>query len=297
MKQIFFIISILFIITSTGCIEGCDKLDILFHDPVIIPVEDITLKPTLDLMLSNDASYLLVPEITPANATNKDVTWSISDDSIADVSEEGLVTPVDEGDAFITVKTNDGDFEAECLVTVYEPVIRVTTVLLDKSSIELPIGSGEQLAAIVEPPIATNKNVTWSTNDKEIATVSHDGVVTAVGVGETTITARSEEDSETKDDCRVTVVWKTFQGDYTITNEDDLNKLINYSVITGNLVIKDTSLTNLDGLSNLTSVGGYLDIKNNIELPTIEANNLLNQLINFTGTSTICGNKDGDPCN
>ena len=281
MKKIILIFSMLFIITAVGCEDDNS------NNPTIIPVEDISLKPTLNLMLDNDSSYQFVPEITPANATNKNVTWSTSDDSIADVSEEGLVTPVGEGEATITATSDDGGFEDECLVTVYEPVILAIAVLLNKSKILLPIGSDEQLIANVEPSDATNKDVTWTTNDKDVATVSHDGLVTAVGAGEATITATSVEDANIKADCRVTVVWKTFQGDYTITNEDDLNKLINYSVITGNLKIEKTSLTNLDGLSNLTSVGGDLYIGYNAALPNLAG---LSNITSVGGGLNICFN-------
>jgi hypothetical protein len=62
----------------------------------------------------------------------------------------------------------------------------------------------------------------------------------------------------------------TCEGYYTITNETELNNISNCTVITGSLIIENTSLTNIDGLSNITSVGGYVQISNNASLTNID---------------------------
>ena len=62
----------------------------------------------------------LTAAVEPDNASNKAVSWSTSNDKVAVVDDNGLVTAVGEGTAVITVTTEDGNFEAECIVTVTE---------------------------------------------------------------------------------------------------------------------------------------------------------------------------------
>ena len=68
--------------------------------------------------IAEEATETLAATVAPANATNKSVTWSSSDDTVATVSTEGVVTGVAEGTATITVTTVDGSFTDTCAVTV-----------------------------------------------------------------------------------------------------------------------------------------------------------------------------------
>jgi len=85
-------------------------------DPVA--VTGVSLPPTLAVGI--DQTKNLTPTFTPSNATNKNVTWESDDEDVATVSSSGAVTGVSVGTAIITVKTEDGGFEAECEVTVSE---------------------------------------------------------------------------------------------------------------------------------------------------------------------------------
>ena len=144
----------------------------------------------------------LEAEIEPENATNKNVTWSSDNEAVATVSG-GVVTAVKAGTAVITVTTEDGGKTATCTVTVSEDVISVTGVSLDKSSAALTVGGSVTLNATVTPSDATNRNVTWSSSDRSVATVSA-GVVKAVGVGTATITVTTADGGKTAS-CTVTV--------------------------------------------------------------------------------------------
>ena len=86
-------------------------------------------------------------------------------------------------------------------VTVGTPTVAVTGITLDKTTAELEIGATETLTATVTPDDATDKSVTWTTSDANIATVEN-GVVTAVAAGNATITAQAGEHTAT---CAVTV--------------------------------------------------------------------------------------------
>ena len=126
------------------------------------------------------------------------MTWSTSNASVATV-ESGKVTAIEEGTATITAKA--GDKSAECKVTVSKKVIAVTSVELNKSSLELIEGDSETITATVKPDDATDKTVTWSTSDASVATVEG-GKVTAIKEGTANITAKAGEKSA---ECKITV--------------------------------------------------------------------------------------------
>ncbi|MBR7154970.1 MAG: Ig domain-containing protein, partial [Paludibacteraceae bacterium] len=149
------------------------------------------------------ASETLTATVAPADATNKAVTWSSNNTSVASVNN-GVVTGVAIGQATITAKTVDGNFTATCAVTVETaPIINVTGVTLNKTSLELQVGKNETLTATVAPSNAANKNVTWSSSNSGVASVSN-GLVTAIAAGTATITVTTEDGNKTAT-CSVTV--------------------------------------------------------------------------------------------
>lgn len=150
------------------------------------PVTGVSVAPT-SVTLGVGATQQLTPTITPSNATNKNVTYSSSANSIATVNTSGIITAVAAGSATITVTTKDGNKTATCAVTVTAP-ISVTGVSLNKPSTTIEAGETETLTATVTPANASNKSVTWTTSDSDVATVA-EGVVTAKGAGTATITA------------------------------------------------------------------------------------------------------------
>ena len=134
----------------------------------------------------------LTATVEPANATNKAVTWSSDNISVATVDANGLVTAVAEGSATITVTTEDGSKTASCTVTVTTATVPVTGVTLDPTSLTLDVNQTAPLTATITPSDATNQNVTWTSDNLSVATVSG-GVVTAVAPGEATITATTAD--------------------------------------------------------------------------------------------------------
>ena len=126
--------------------------------------------------------------IAPANATNRNVTWSSSNQAVAAVSADGVVTAVSAGTATITVTTVDGGFTDSAIVTVSDTAVPVTGVSLNESNLNIFVGGNRTLLATVMPSGATNQNVTWSSNNTGVATVSQAGEVTAIAPGTATIT-------------------------------------------------------------------------------------------------------------
>ena len=189
-----------------------------------VPVSGVTLN-TNTLEIEIDDSYTLGEIITPNNATDRGVTWTSDDDTVATVDNNGKVKAIKTGKAIITVTTVDGNFTATCEVTVtvptrpktpsqidtytqIRPAAKVTTsvtdVFLNKNTMSLTVGGSEVLVAAIVPTNSTNQDVIWTSSDEMIAVVDSNGNITAIGVGTATITVSSVDGNKT-DICTVTV--------------------------------------------------------------------------------------------
>ena len=140
---------------------------------------------TLPLYAGEEAEQLtatLKPEGTEAT-----IRWTSSNQTAATVSQDGKVTPLSAGVTVVTAAA--GDYRASCIVTVQPKRVRVTGIRFDEQTHTLMMGSTVTLQPIIAPDDATVKNLTWVSSDEQTATVSRTGIVTALSVGETTITA------------------------------------------------------------------------------------------------------------
>ena len=168
--------------------EAMDPVPVIFEasEPETVPVTGVKLNNTTLSLVAGGNTATLVATVAPDNATDKTVTWSSSDPNVATV-ENGVVTPIAAGEATITVTTVDGNKTATCTVTVTPAPVDATDIAI-KSETTLAIGRAETLTATLTPSNATSK-VAWLSSNTEVATVDDTGKVTAVAVGEATITA------------------------------------------------------------------------------------------------------------
>lgn len=169
----------------------------------VVDVTGVTLdQTTLGLQVGGTAQ--LAATVMPADATTKDVIWSSSNESIATVTPTGLVNAIANGTANITVTTVDGGFSAVCAVSVGSAIIPVTGVTLDTDTVTLSVGADQTLLATIAPTDASNKSVTWASDDDLVATVNSQGTVTAVAAGTAEITVTTVDGGFT-DTATVTV--------------------------------------------------------------------------------------------
>ena len=190
--------------TITAAVDGKSaKCSVTVNAAAPVPVTSVSLDKT-SLGLTEGDTETLTATVEPSDATNKNVTWSTSDASIATVTD-GVVTAVAPGTATITVTTEDGNKTATCAVTVTAATVPVTGVTLNKTSTSLYVGDTETLTPTITPDNATNKNVTWSSDDTSVATVDASGLVTAVARGTAVITATAADGSGASASCTVTV--------------------------------------------------------------------------------------------
>jgi uncharacterized protein YjdB len=130
------------------------------------------------------------------------VTWQSDHPEFATVTN-GLVTAKSAGTATITASC--AGKTATCQVTVSSPNISVSSVSLNKESTTLAIDGTETLTAEIQPPNATNKQVTWESSDPEKVTVV-EGLITgkAITIAPVTITVKTVDGNKT-DTCEVEV--------------------------------------------------------------------------------------------
>lgn len=152
------------------------------------PVESVALDKH-NIYLNVGDSEQLFASISPTTASNKKLLWTSSNTSIATVDNDGNITALKAGTAYIKATSEDNPEAADsCKVTVSQPV---TGLSLNKTNLELyGIGATEQLVATVEPADASNKEVRWASSNESVCIASN-GTVVAVGYGVSVVIATS----------------------------------------------------------------------------------------------------------
>lgn len=189
------ILSIFFFIALPSCkrLSGSD----------FVPVEKVSIDPQTAYMRTGENASIGVL-ISPAGASNKALTWSSSNPAVAAVNESGSVSALSVGTTTIKVTATDGAKSAECALTVEAPLVSVTGIKLDKTTIIFDTkGAKQTITPAIEPNDANNKEVLWFSSDPRVATVAN-GVVTAVDKGTSLIIVTTKEKAKMAS-CTVTV--------------------------------------------------------------------------------------------
>jgi uncharacterized protein YjdB len=206
--------------------------------PPVIHVTGVSVSPSSYTFTSAGSSLQLSATISPSNATNKTVSWSSSNSSVATVSSSGLVTSVTNGSATITATTQDGGYTSSCSITVNipPPVVHVTGVSVNPTSISLNIGGNIQLTNTISPSNADNKTVSWSSSNTSVATVNSSGYVTAIATGTSTITVTTQDGGYSAY-CNVTVASprpSNWSWSYNIVSGGAVYRT---SIVGGNIIV------------------------------------------------------------
>lgn len=175
------------------------------------------------ITLSQTEANMKATETLPLRATvgsekavNKSLIWKSSNESIATVSEEGVITANAVGHVTITAIAADGSgVKATCDITV-DPTL-AESISLDQPSLTLKKKRTANLVATISPVTTTNKSLTWTSDNPEIATVDNEGNVKTLTAGETTIKVSANDGSGITAECHLTVTAPK-AGD---SNDDD----------------------------------------------------------------------------
>lgn len=197
-------------VTITATINNFDSTTVTKTHIITVekvPVTSVEITTEEGMALGVNGTTSLEYKVSPENATNRDVTWTSSDTSVATVSADGTITGLTEGTTIITVTSKDNTGATDRYSLTVE-VVHVDSVSLDKTTLKMEVGDTETLVATVLPGTAGNKAVIWSSSDSDVVSVSN-GVVTAKGLGSATVTVTTVDGSKTAT-CTVDVIEETF---------------------------------------------------------------------------------------
>lgn len=153
-----------------------------------ISVKGLTLSTTRASLVKG-TSMKVEAIVKPNKATNKNVIWTTSNETVATVDQTGTITAINSGSATITATTEDGHKSSDIRVTVTNQKVEVTKIELDRTTDVVTSNYGTiTLTATVSPENATDPSVKWNSSNPSVAIVT-DGVVRVRGEGTTSITA------------------------------------------------------------------------------------------------------------
>lgn len=187
-------------------------------------IEEINLSLDRNIINKGESIKLKV-EILPEEAKDHQLEFISSNNNVATVDSQGNILGISSGSATITVKAKENDVSAKIDIEVYSPV---TDMQVNVESLMLQIGESFIVSPIIYPADANNKNIIYTSENKDIAKVDNLGVITAVNEGTTKVIVQTEENNITKE-IEVTVV--PMLGDDEISFDESLK--IEQNEITG----------------------------------------------------------------
>ena len=168
-------------------------------------VTDITL-PESEITLDTGMTKQLLPEVAPVKtALVADLKYTSLDESVATVSDTGLITPVAAGGTLVRVSNADGSVYRDMAVHVAD-CVPLESLTLNEDALHLPVGTSEKLTPVLAPVDTTRTGVVYESANESVATVDRDGTVHAVAVGTAVITARPATGEDFAASITVTVV-------------------------------------------------------------------------------------------
>ena len=282
MKKLLSLLLVATIITSTLCVSyfAFDNVDNLSNITTSEPTEKGIETSTISTFDEATPDEATPDEITtePSSSTTESSTIESSTEPSSSTTESSTIESSTEPSSSTTESST---IESSTEPTTTEPTdIKVTSINLNTDNYVMYSNQYLQLKAIVSPTNATNKNVTWSSNNTKIATVDNDGKVKALKVGNAIITATSTDGSNVSAQCKIKVVQRV--------TKIKLNKsIINLSKKGKTAKLKATVYPNnaYDKSVNWTS--------NNKKVATVDKNGKIKAIINKGITYVNAIAKDG----
>ncbi|MCQ2959349.1 MAG: Ig-like domain-containing protein [Bacteroidales bacterium] len=157
--------------------------------------ESIQLNAVTTVLLVNQ-QQTLIATILPEKTTDKTITWTSSNPSLVSVDKTGKITAnalTGEDDVVVITATTENGLTATCEVSVTKNVVAVTNVTIKPATVTLSVGGYQTVVAEILPTNASNKSLSWESDNKQVATVDQYGKITAKSVGNAIVTAKTTD--------------------------------------------------------------------------------------------------------
>ncbi|MDA3881917.1 MAG: Ig-like domain-containing protein [Bacteroidales bacterium] len=233
--------------TLNGSIDTC----IVTIIEVSIPADSIHVSPT-ESNIDVDETITALVTFYPEATTNKTITWTSNDENIASVNQYAKITGVNTGTTIIRAKSANNK-TAEIHITVNE--LFASSIELEASSLIFEPGQTHTIGATISPIKTTNKTITWTSENEEIARVNEFGLITAVSPGTTLITATTSNELTTSCEITVTEIYPT---EISIIPPDKTT-----------ILIDETLQLNVEYTPTSTTATGLLWSSSNTDIATV----------------------------
>ncbi|SFP88252.1 protein of unknown function [Butyrivibrio proteoclasticus] len=181
---------------ETTLTANCQLGDMVFMTTAHVKVVDTKIEVSKpDIKVAVGTKETIKASLNPYDVyLNEDVNWSVADSSIASVTnnnQDVYITGIKLGTTTLVAETNDGVVKNTFPIEVYQSVTQVNVA--GNNSIELNVDDKMQLSATVLPENASDKEYEWTSSDASVATVSENGLITAIGAGQVEIRATAKD--------------------------------------------------------------------------------------------------------
>lgn len=227
---------------------------------------------TLQMEISYSTENEAEAEAIAEAAEKLDLVWTSSDEAVATVDGDGLVTAVGAGTAEIKVSASDVNLSSSCMVTVVVPATGITVP--DKLELVMNGENTAQLGAEATPEDATDVTLMYTSSDESVVTVDESGLVTAVANGEADITIT------------LTQTFPVATGE-TATAETS-SQPINLTATTHVTVTTAVESISFDKTEGVLTVGNTHQIK-----ATVNPENASDQMLTWTSSDESVATVDG----
>ena len=192
-----------------------------------------------DMLVDLKSKPKLTVQFSPENVTDKTITWTSSNANIVNVDDSGVLSPLKVGTATITAETKNG-IKGTYLITVHIPI---TSIKMNKTSLDLHAGETTTLVVTYTPSNATNKHVVWTSSNSSVATVDNTGKVKGIATGTAIITATTGNgivattNVSVKEKAPATILFYNYEIDYVggvtfnFRLRNNSSKVVNYITV------------------------------------------------------------------
>ena len=179
-----------------------------------IMVNSILINSNSTTINTKGGTLQLSAQISPSNASNKVINWTVVDTTLASISQLGLLTAKKDGQVMVLAKATDGsNTSAYIMIEITnQNVTLINSIQVTGKDGQTVVTIGEnnlQMTANINPSDASNKSLTWSVDNTAIASIDQSGNLKGLSQGLVMVTAQANDGSNVSGSCSITVEEKT----------------------------------------------------------------------------------------